>query len=72
MLDLLFPHVCAGCDRPSPSENSLCGDCISEGRFISEFSVCDKCGTPFGFFNDDEKIIGSGAFSPPRGGTSLR
>jgi predicted amidophosphoribosyltransferase len=64
MLDLIFPNVCAGCDRPSRRKKSLCGECLSEVRFLSEFSSCIKCGTPFGFFNGGEEIGDSDAPSP--------
>ena len=54
MLDLIFPGVCSGCDSPVENERLVCGSCIAEIKFVREFSSCEKCGTPFGYFGDTE------------------
>jgi ComF family protein len=45
-LDLVYPHACAGCDRPMGSEKGiLCWDCRSSLRMITA-PCCSKCGNP--------------------------
>lgn len=51
MLDLIFPSVCCSCDRPLSGDDNLCTPCFGEIKFLSELSLCVKCGAPFGFFN---------------------
>jgi ComF family protein len=53
MLDLIFPAVCSGCDTPVSNKYLVCDSCISGVKFVSDFSSCDWCGTPFGFFGDE-------------------
>ena len=53
MLDLVFPALCSGCDTPVSDKYPVCGSCISEVKFLSEYSSCEVCGTPFGFYSDD-------------------
>ncbi len=68
MLDLIFPNVCSRCDRPLGREKSVCGECLSEAKFISEFPSCIRCGTPFGFFSDEDYESGEEAPSRVREG----
>lgn len=44
--NLLFPPVCAGCDRHVSEPGALCGPCWQKVRFI-ERPFCDVMGTPF-------------------------
>ena len=53
MLDLIFPDVCSGCDTPVSNKYLVCDNCTSDVKFLSDYSCCDRCGTPFGFYNDD-------------------
>ncbi|MEW6145710.1 MAG: ComF family protein [Thermodesulfobacteriota bacterium] len=53
MLDLIFPNICSTCDIPVADKNPVCVSCFSEVKFISDFSSCGRCGTPFGFFSAD-------------------
>lgn len=62
MLDLIFPGVCSGCEAPVEGRYPVCDKCVSEMKLIREFSSCDKCGTPFGFFSYENY---EGALAPP-------
>lgn len=53
MLDLIFPPVCSGCDTPASNKYLVCDSCVSLVKFVSDFSSCEGCGTPFGFFGDE-------------------
>lgn len=53
MLDLIFPDVCSGCDTPVSNKYLVCDNCSSDVKFLADYSSCDGCGTPFGFYNDD-------------------
>ena len=54
MLDILFPKVCPSCRTAALKNENLCGLCFSEIRFIDNWSLCRKCGVPFGFFSHDD------------------
>ena len=58
MLDLIFPGACSVCDSPVENERLVCGSCIAEIKLVREFSSCEKCGTPFGFFGGEDDDIG--------------
>jgi ComF family protein len=53
MLDLIFPETCSGCDTPVSNKYLVCDSCTSDVKFISDYSLCERCGTPFGFFSGD-------------------
>lgn len=53
MLDLIFPEICSVCQTPFAGVHPVCGNCHSEMKFLREYSSCGKCGTPFGFFSDE-------------------
>jgi ComF family protein len=63
MLDLIFPNVCSRCDTPAAGEDPICGSCLSEVKFISDFSSCGGCGTPFGFFSGEDNVTDVAACS---------
>ncbi len=46
LFGVLFPPVCAGCDKHVAEPGSLCGPCWSKVRFI-EKPYCPVLGTPF-------------------------
>lgn len=46
LFNVLFPPVCAGCDKHVAEPGSLCGTCWSNVRFI-EKPYCPVLGTPF-------------------------
>jgi len=62
MLDLIFPSVCSRCEAPVEGKYLVCDNCLSEMKFLREFSSCGKCGTPFGFFSDENY---EGVDAPP-------
>lgn len=43
LADLVFPPLCAGCDRPG---SLLCERCFADVRFIDTASACPRCGAP--------------------------
>jgi ComF family protein len=67
MLDLIFPNTCSTCDTPVADKNPVCGSCLSEVKYIMDFSSCGRCGTPFGFFSGDH--IDTDITAPPHGGS---
>lgn len=64
MLDLIFPDVCSGCDTPVSNKYLVCDSCISGVKFVSDFSSCEGCGTPFGFFSDEFYSMADTALPP--------
>jgi len=68
MLDLIFPDVCSGCDTPVSNIYHMCDGCISGVNFVSDFSSCERCGTPFGFFSDEYHDTVEAALSLPNPG----
>ncbi|KAB2832698.1 MAG: ComF family protein [Candidatus Dadabacteria bacterium] len=63
MLDLIFPEACSVCDTPVSDKYPVCDSCTSEVKFVSDYSSCDRCGTPFGFFSGDSQ--GAADTAPP-------
>ncbi len=55
MLDILFPKVCPCCKTEALESENLCSLCFSDIRFINNWSFCQKCGVPFGFFNSENE-----------------
>lgn len=46
LLDLLYPRVCAGCDKPMRDEpGHLCWDCFASMPYIAH-PYCARCGDP--------------------------
>ncbi len=58
MLDILFPQICASCKTAAPDSENLCSQCFSDIRFINNWSFCQQCGVPFGFFNSGDEEDG--------------
>lgn len=55
MLDILFPNVCRCCGKEPLTNDVLCELCLSSIRFTDDWAFCNKCGVPFGYFDDKEK-----------------
>ncbi len=55
MLDILFPKVCPSCRIAALKTENLCSLCFSDIRFINDWSFCQKCGVPFGFFDSTDE-----------------
>jgi len=55
MLDILFPKICPSCHKTSLKNRKLCNTCISDIRFINNWNFCNKCGVPFGYFDNQVK-----------------
>jgi ComF family protein len=43
LTDIVFPPLCAGCDRPG---SLLCERCLADVRLIDTASACPRCGAP--------------------------
>ncbi len=55
MLDIIFPKVCPSCSTVALESENLCSLCSSDIRFINNWSFCQKCGVPFGFFDSEDE-----------------
>jgi len=55
MLDILFPKVCPSCRTTALKSENLCSLCFSDVRFTDNWSFCQKCGIPFGFFSSEDE-----------------
>ena len=45
LIRTIYPPQCVACGQPTDVENSLCGACWPDTRFING-TKCDKCGAP--------------------------
>lgn len=52
MLDLVFPKLCPSCGSIEFDEK-ICDRCLKNISFISDRSICLKCGVPFGYIARD-------------------
>ena len=52
-MDILFPQTCHSCHKPNPNNNNICGSCCDDIKYLAKWSICRKCGVPFGFFNNE-------------------
>jgi len=64
LFGLLFPPVCAGCDRHVTEPGSLCGQCWSKVRFI-EKRYCPVLGIPFSHDLGGEILSAEAIADPP-------
>ena len=55
MLDILFPKVCPSCRTAALRNENLCSLCLSDIRFVNDWSFCRKCGIPFGYFSPEDR-----------------
>ncbi len=64
LFGLLFPPVCAGCDKHVAEPGSLCGQCWSKVRFI-EKPYCPVLGIPFSHDLGAEILSAEAIAEPP-------
>jgi ComF family protein len=63
VVDLVYPPVCAGCERPMATPGALCAACWSRVRFIEQ-PFCPIMGRPFAH-DPGEGIVCAEALADP-------
>ncbi|MBR5154725.1 MAG: ComF family protein [Alphaproteobacteria bacterium] len=63
IIDIILPPRCLICGKVINSDNSLCGECFSNIKFITN-PYCCKCGTPLSCKIDDEKMLCVSCLNP--------
>lgn len=61
---VLFPPVCAGCERIIADSGCLCGQCWPKLRFLEQ-PWCDVMGTPFSYEVAEGMMSGDAIANPP-------
>ncbi len=64
VVDLIYPPVCAGCERPMAAPRALCAACWSRVRFI-ERPFCPVMGRPFAHDPGEGMICAEALADPP-------
>lgn len=61
---MLFPPVCAGCQRLVAETGALCGECWPKLRFLEQ-PWCDVLGTPFSYEVGEGMLSADAIANPP-------